>query len=56
MAEGPSNGSIADRLAITERTVESHVAAIFTKLDLTEERDLHRRVTAVVTWLRHAEG
>ena len=52
IAEGMSNQAIAARLFITERTVESHVTQIFQKLDLTESPDHHRRVVAVLTFLR----
>lgn len=51
MTEGRSNGAIARRLVVTQRTVESHVAAIFEKLDLPLGQDDHRRVLAVRTWL-----
>jgi DNA-binding NarL/FixJ family response regulator len=52
MAEGRSNQAIADRLVVTPRTVETHVANIFGKLALEPEPDDHRRVLAVLTWLR----
>jgi DNA-binding NarL/FixJ family response regulator len=52
MAEGRSNHSIAERLFMSEKTVESHVRAIFTKLDLSPSGDDHRRVLAVVQYLR----
>ena len=52
MAEGRSNQAIADRLVVTLRTVETHVANIFGKLTLEPEPDDHRRVLAVLTWLR----
>jgi DNA-binding NarL/FixJ family response regulator len=52
MAEGRSNQSIADRLVITLKTVETHVASIFSKLGLQPEPDGHRRVLAVLTYLR----
>ena len=52
MAEGLSNGAIAGRLEITERGVERHVTAIFEKLDLERDFDPHRRVLAVLTFLR----
>lgn len=51
MAEGWSNASISDRLGIGARTLESHIASIFTKLDLLPVEELHRRVAAVVAWL-----
>jgi DNA-binding NarL/FixJ family response regulator len=51
MAEGRTNQAIAERLVITERTVEKHVHAIFTKLSLTSRADDHRRVLAVLAYL-----
>ena len=52
MAEGQSNQGIADRLVITLKTVETHVASIFSKLGLEPAPDGHRRVLAVLTYLR----
>ena len=52
MAEGRSNTAIADRLVVAVKTVESHIANIFTKLDLQQEPDDHRRVLAVLAWLQ----
>jgi len=52
MAEGRSNQAIAGRLVITLKTVETHVASIFSKLGLEPEPDDHRRVLAVLTYLR----
>ncbi|HEY7282933.1 MAG TPA: response regulator transcription factor [Actinomycetota bacterium] len=52
VAEGMSNQGIADRLFVTERTVEAHISAIFHKLGLAESPDQHRRVLAVLTFLR----
>ena len=54
IAEGRSNPAIADRLALSPKTVEAHIRAIFMKLDLEEARDDHRRVLAVLAWLRGA--
>jgi DNA-binding NarL/FixJ family response regulator len=51
MAEGRSNAGIARRLWVTEGTVEKHVRAILTKLNLPEAGDDHRRVLAVITFL-----
>jgi DNA-binding NarL/FixJ family response regulator len=51
MAEGRSNKAIADRLFITEHTVEKHVQNIFLKLELPITTDDHRRVLAVLTFL-----
>ena len=52
MAEGRSNAGIARRLWVTEGTVEKHVRAILTKLNLPEADDDHRRVLAVITFLQ----
>jgi DNA-binding NarL/FixJ family response regulator len=54
MAEGRSNKAIAERLFITEHTVEKHVKNIFTTLRLPQSDDDHRRVLAVVTFLNAA--
>jgi DNA-binding NarL/FixJ family response regulator len=51
MAEGRSNGRIAEQLVVNQRTVETHVGNIFTKLDLPPEAESHRRVQAVLTYL-----
>lgn len=56
MAEGRSNAGIAQALVLSESAVEKHVNAIFTKLALEPEPQLHRRVAAVVTFLRAADG
>jgi DNA-binding NarL/FixJ family response regulator len=52
IAEGMSNRALASRLFITERTVEAHVTQIFQKLGLAESPDQHRRVLAVIAFLR----
>src|SRR2546430_1850931 len=52
VAEGMSNRAIAARLFVTERTVEAHVTQILLKLGLAESPDQHRRVLAVLTFLR----
>jgi serine/threonine-protein kinase len=51
-AEGLSNKAIAERLFVTDRTVEAHMAQVFSKLGLEETPDQHRRVLAVLTLLR----
>jgi DNA-binding NarL/FixJ family response regulator len=54
VAEGLSNRAIAERLVVTERTVEAHVKQVFLKLDLPTNPDSHRRVLAVLAYLRAA--
>jgi DNA-binding NarL/FixJ family response regulator len=52
MAEGRSNAAIARHLRLAEKTVESHIATLLTKLHLEPAADDNRRVLAVLTWLR----
>ncbi len=54
MAEGRSNGGIAESLHLSERTVESYTASIFDKLGIASEKSDNRRVRAVLTWLRES--
>jgi DNA-binding NarL/FixJ family response regulator len=54
MAEGRSNSAMARALGVSERAVEKHVTAIFSKLDLPPAVEDHRRVLAVLTFLRSA--
>lgn len=56
MAQGKNNAGIAASLVLTERAVEKHINSIFSKLDLSEEKDVHRRVKAVLLWLAHRGG
>ena len=51
MAEGRSNGAIADRIIVSERAVEKHISNIFTKLGLPPSDSDHRRVLAVLAYL-----
>ncbi len=51
MAQGKSNSAIAATLFVTERAVEKHTNSIFAKLGLSEERDVNRRVKAVLVYL-----
>jgi serine/threonine-protein kinase PknK len=55
MAEGRTNAGIAKRLWLTEKTVETHIRTILMKLGLQTSTDDHRRVLAVLTYLR-AQG
>ena len=52
VAEGLTNQAIADRLDLALRSVEKHVSAIFTKLGLSDTGTEHRRVLAVLRYLR----
>ncbi len=56
VAEGRTNAGIAKELWLTEKTVETHVRSILGKLDLPQDGDTHRRVLAVVTYLRASVG
>ena len=55
VAEGRSNGAIAEHLFLSRKTIDSHISQIFMKLDLRESPDDHRRVLAVLTFLRSSE-
>jgi DNA-binding NarL/FixJ family response regulator len=54
MAQGKSNAAIATSLILSERAVEKHSNSIFSKLGLSEEKDLNRRVKAVLLYLSEA--
>jgi DNA-binding NarL/FixJ family response regulator len=56
MAQGKSNGAIAESLGVSERAVEKHSNAIFSKLGLSEEHNLNRRVKAVLVYLSSQPG
>lgn len=56
MAEGYSNRGICERLFLSPKTVETHVRQIFLKLSLREGHEQHRRVAAVLAFLRSAQG
>lgn len=56
MAEGKSNQGIADTLVVTQAAVEKHVTSIFHKLELDPGGTDHRRVLAVLTYLRNSPG
>jgi len=55
MAQGKNNAAIAGSLYLTERAVEKHINSLFHKLHLTEEPAVHRRVMAVLAFLREGE-
>lgn len=52
MAEGKNNAAIAASLVLTQRAIEKHINSLFHKLGLSEEPDVHRRVMAVLAFLR----
>lgn len=56
MASGKSNAAIAAALVLSERAVEKHTNSIFSKLGLSEERDVNRRVKAVLVYLHEHQG
>jgi DNA-binding NarL/FixJ family response regulator len=51
MAQGKNNAAIAESLQLGDRSVEKHINAVFTKLGLSEENSVHRRVMAVLVYL-----
>jgi DNA-binding NarL/FixJ family response regulator len=56
MAQGRNNAGIAQALYLSERAVEKHINSLFSKLGLTEEVDVHRRVKAVLLFLSQQGG
>jgi DNA-binding NarL/FixJ family response regulator len=56
MAQGKSNAAIAASLQVSERAVEKHTNSIFSKLGLTEEKEVNRRVKAVLVYLSEPGG
>jgi DNA-binding NarL/FixJ family response regulator len=56
MAQGKNNAGIAAALVLTERAIEKHINSMFSKLGLSEEPDVHRRVKAVLVYLGEQGG
>jgi DNA-binding NarL/FixJ family response regulator len=56
MAAGKDNAAIAGSLSLTVRAVEKHINGIFSKLGLSEETEVHRRVKAVLVYLAASTG
>jgi DNA-binding NarL/FixJ family response regulator len=56
MAQGKNNAGIAEALVLTDRAVEKHIHSIFSKLNLSFERDVHKRVKAVLLYLSEQGG
>ena len=56
MAQGKNNAAIAAALTLTERAIERHITAIFSKLGLSQEKDVHRRVKAVLLFLSESSS
>lgn len=56
MAQGKNNAAIAATLVLSDRAVEKHIGSIFSKLGLTEEQDVNRRVKAVLLFLADRQG
>ena len=57
MAQGKSNAAVADALFVSQSAVEKHINSIFVKLGLSpDESETHRRVAAVLAYLRDREG
>jgi DNA-binding NarL/FixJ family response regulator len=54
IAQGKNNAAIAESLVLTERAVEKHIHSIFSKLDLSYQKEVHKRVKAVLLYLRAA--
>jgi len=56
IAQGKNNAAVAQTLVLSERAVEKHINSLFSKLGLSEERDVHRRVKAVLLYLADQGG
>ncbi len=56
IAQGKNNAAVAGSLVLSERAVEKHINSLFSKLGLSEEPDVHRRVKAVLMYLSDQGG
>jgi DNA-binding NarL/FixJ family response regulator len=56
VAEGLSNKAISEQLFVGERTIETHIGNVFTKLGLHDHADVNRRVALALTWLRSGDS
>jgi len=56
IAQGKNNAGVAAALVLSERAVEKHINSLFSKLGLSEEKDVHRRVMAVLLYLAEQDG
>lgn len=56
IAQGKNNAAVASSLVLSERAVEKHINSLFSKLGLSEEPDVHRRVKAVLLYLSESKG
>jgi DNA-binding NarL/FixJ family response regulator len=56
IAQGKNNAAVATSLALSERAVEKHINSMFSKLGLSEEPAVHRRVRAVLLYLAEQGG
>ena len=56
IAQGKNNAAVAASLVLSERAVEKHINSLFSKLGLSEEPDVHRRVKAVLLYLASQGG
>ncbi|CAN5582642.1 hypothetical protein BH10ACT3_BH10ACT3_13760 [soil metagenome] len=56
IAQGKNNAAVASTLVLSPRAVEKHINSLFSKLDLTEEPDVHRRVKAVLLYLTESSA
>ncbi len=56
MAQGYSNAALAERLTLTEKTIESCIGAIYQQLNLSGESDIHARIKATLLFLQESQS